>query len=349
MPTELLDAVDPVELTGFVRGLAQEIDANPLSLQQVLPNDFIESTEFRFTRGNLGQPNAAKVRAFDAESPIGKRRAPKTYTGALPPFSEKIPLGEEERLKLEAVKSGDLAQVIRQIYDDAANETRAILSRLELARGDALVNGTITFNENGVAQTIDFLRKASHNAAANTLAGADMWSDLAGSDPIDDLLAWTAVYRDTNGVGPGGFMMSTAIVTNLLRNEKIRVQVGSLAGTPGRVTRGQLRNVLTDFELPPIIVYDSQVKVDDVNTRVIAADKVVLLPPAGEPLGVTQHGITAEALELVGKNFVTTQEAPGLVASVWSEPDPVKTWTKVGTVALPLLVNPDLTLVADVQ
>lgn len=349
MTQGLLDAVDPVELTGFVRGLALEIDNNPLSLQQVLPNDFIESTEFRFARGNLTQPNAAKVRAFDAESPIGKRKSPKTYTGSLPPISEKIRLGEEERLKLEAEKSGDLSQVIRQIYDDAANETRAILARLELARGDALVNGTITFNENGVAQTIDFLRKSSHNAAANTLTGTAQWSDLTNSDPVDNLLTWISTYRTTNGVSPGGILTSLAVVNNLLRNGRIRTQVGSLAGTPGRVTRAQLRALLGDFEIPPIIVYDTVLKVDDVDTRPIASDKVILLPPASEPLGSTQHGISAEALALVGKQFITTQEAPGLVASMWTEPDPVSTWTKVGTVALPILANPDLTFVADVQ
>lgn len=340
----IFDLVNPTELNGFVRGIQQEQEANRFVLSQFLPSERIESTEFRANRANGQDEDAATFRTFDSESPIARRLGATRIRGALPPISRKIRVGEEERLRLEALRSGDQSQIIRTIYDDAAKMTRAVLARLELARGEALHAASLTILENGVGATVSFGRTGSHSVVAATL-----WSDLATSDPINDLLTWIAVYNATNGTNPGAIIVSTAIVNNLLRNAKVRVLAGSLAGTPGIINREQLNGVLNAFGLPPLFVYDVQVRVGGVATRVIPANKIVMVPPGGEPLGSTFYGITAEALELVGGGFLTQQQAPGLVSVVAKEFDPVATWTKAAALALPVLVNPDLTFAATVQ
>jgi hypothetical protein len=75
---------------------------------------------------------------------------------------------------------------------------------------------------------------------------------------------------------------------------------------------------------------------------------VIFVPPAGEPLGRTFIGTTAESLELAGANQMSQDDLSGMVAVVEKTFDPVATWTKAAVVALPVMVNPDLTFVADV-
>lgn len=343
----IYDLADPQELQGLVRGVQQELETNQFVLAQVLPNDEIDDIEYRYTSGQLQDQDAAVVRAWDTESPIGNRQAISRKMGELPPISKKIRLGEEERLRLRQLeRNGDATEIINAIYNDAANLARAVAARVEMFRGEALETGQIAIDENGVEATIDFGRDASMEPAA--LAGADMWSDYAGSDPIGDLTTWLETYVDLNGTAPGAIMTSRTIVNHLLRNDQVRTYLGTQAGTPALVTNDQLRSVFAAFDLPPIVTYDVVTRIDGVQTRVISNDKVIFLPPAGEPLGRTFWGTTAEAIELAGAQQISRDQAPGMVSVVEKTFDPVATWTKVAGIALPVLVNPNLTLVADV-
>lgn len=342
---DLTRLVDPAQLTGFVRTLAVEENRNKFALSTFLPVDDQNVTEFKITRQNTLDVDVAMYRPFDTESPIGKRKGIITARGEIPPLSQKIPLGEEATLKLDALRTGDTETLIREIFNDAARTARALLARLELARGQVLETGTLVLNENGVVATIDYGRSGSHTVAAPTL-----WSDTAASDPIGDLTNWVNTYVTTNGVRPGFIITSSAVVQNLVKNTGIRNLAFVGAGSdPTRVSRTVLNSILTDFELPPIFVYDSQVRVNGVATRIISADKVVFMPPQGEPLGATVSGVTAEAIKLAGNGVLRRDQAPGITTVIYEDEDPVTTWTKSSALALPVLANPDLTLVADVQ
>lgn len=343
----IYDLADPQELLGFTRGVQQELETNQFVLSQFLPNDNIDDIEYRFTSGSLQDQNAAVVRAWDTESPIGNRQGIARKMGELPPISKKMAVGEEERLRLRQLeRNGDATEIVNAIYNDAANLARSVSARIEMFRGEALETGQIAIDENGVVQTIDFARDPAMEPAA--LAGVDKWDDYADSDPIANLTAWVEAYVDLNGTAPALGLTSRKIINHLLRNDKVRTHLGSLAGTPALVTNDQLRSVLAAFDLPPLVPYDVSVRVDGAQTRVISDDKVILLPPATEPLGRTFLGTTAEAIELAGAAQIATDQAPGMVSVVEKTFDPVKTWTKVAAIALPVLVNPNLTLVADV-
>lgn len=336
------DLVDPQDLVGYIRGLAFEQLRYKFLLSQFLPWKEIQDTEFRVTRGNLLDVDSAVYRGFDTESPIAKRQAGTRVTGQIPPLSLKIRIGEEERLRIEAQKTGDQGELIAQVYDDAGNLTRAILARIERAIGEALHSGHLVLSENGVTADIDYGRANSHSVAPGTL-----WSDPA-ADVIGDLTTWVLAYLATNGIKPDAAIISTSILSNLLKNTTIRTQAASLLGTPARVSVGQLSAVLSDFELPPLIVNDEQTRVGGTVTRIIPANKLVFVPPPDEPLGNTLVGITAESLELVDAGYLMSNEAPGLVSVVLKEFDPVSRWTKVGGLALPVLANPNLTFTATV-
>jgi hypothetical protein len=159
---------------------------------------------------------------------------------------------------------------------------------------------------------------------------------------------WLETYVATNGVAPGSILTSTRVISNLLRNAEIRTLAGSLSGTPALVTPETVSAVFSAFGLPPMQTYDTQVRVAGVATKVIADDRLIFLPPAGEPLGNTFYGITAEALELREAGQIVSTQMPGVTAVVDKTFDPVATWTKASAIALPVLANPSLILTADV-
>ncbi len=339
----IYDLADPQELQGFVRQAFGEEERNTFVLSQFLPNVNIGDIEYRIARGTLRDQDAAFVRSWDTESPIGSRQGVERILGELPPISKKIRLGEEERLRLRALERGNNNQLVDAIFDDAANMARAVAARIEMFRGEALWAASLTINENGVQQTIPFGRAAGHTVAPGTL-----WSVTATATPIQDEQAWMTTYTDENGVAPGLALTSTRVVNYLLLNAQYRSMAAQNGITPAFLSLNGLNQIRATYGLPPIVKYDVKTRVSGTATRVIPDDKFIYLPPAGEPLGRTFFGTTAESLELVGAQQISVDQAPGLVAVVEKTFDPVATWTKAAAIALPVLVNPNLTLTADV-
>lgn len=330
------DYIDPATLTGYARASLADQEANQFTLSQWLPSRDVDDLEYRFTRGGEGLIEAATFRAYDAESPIGARAGFTRVSGELPPISRKIRLGEYDRLRQRKLE----AEISNALYSDSERMVRSIAARLELARGDALVNGQVTISENGVIATVTFGRSGSHSVTTST-----SWATVASATVIQDLVSWCATYRTTNGVDPGVILISTQTLGYMLRNAELRTLAGSLSGTPALVSQEQVRAVFAAHGLPPFRVYDAQVKVSGSATRVIAADKVLLLPADGSQLGATLLGTTAESME---PGYGLTGDEAGIVAGVYKDDDPVALWTKAAAIGLPVLVNPDLTFVADV-
>lgn len=338
------DYIEPVELTGYVREAQLNLPDNQFQLARWLPNRAIDDLEYRFTRGGEGLIEAATFRAYDAESPIGHRPGLTRVSGELPPISRKIRLGEYDRLRLRQADDN-----IREgILTDAERMTRAVSARMELARGDALVNGSITISENGVVATVTFGRTSGH-----TVSAATPWSTIATATPLADMLSWQQTYITTNGVAPGAMVMSTTVLTYMLRNAEIRALVGSTLGSPSRVSQAALRGILDDHGLPPWYIVDEQINVNGSATRPIPVDKFLFLPAPVDPdafdgteLGAALWGTTAESLD--PRYGLAEGERPGIVAGAYSTEDPIAIWTKAAGIGLPVLANPDLSFTADV-
>lgn len=340
----IYDLVDTQELLGYVRAIQLEEDRNRFVLSEYLPNRFVDEIEWRAVTGTLRDQDAAVIRSWDTEAPIGNRQGITRISGELAPISKKIRLGEEERLRRRALERADNQQLIDALFDDAGNMSRAVLARVEMLRGEALFNAAYAINENGVIQNVSFGRRGSHTVTAATL-----WSNTASATPVSDLRAWVSLYIATNGVAPGFILASTDVVSNLLANAQIRTLAASAAGVPGLVTVDTVQAVLLAYGLPPLVTYDVNVRINGTATRVTPANKILLMPQSNEPLGDTLFGTTAESLELVGANQINIDQAPGLISVVEKTFDPVATWTKAAGVTLPIIANPDLTLCATVQ
>lgn len=341
------DYFQPVELTGYARASLADRVQNQPGLARWLPNRTVADLVYRFTRGGEGLTEAATYRSWDTPAPIAARPGFTRVTGELPPISRSIRLDEYTRLRQRAQTDGGAA-LRNMVLSDTERLVRQIAMRIEVARGQALVEGRVVINENNVQATVDFGRDP-----AMSVAPATLWTDLAAADVFGNLRQWVEAYEDKNGETPGALMTSSRVVGLMLTNEKIRARVGSVLGVPDEVTRDQLNAMLAARELPPVYTYNARYRVGGASARVTPDDKLLLLPAPvapddeeGTDLGATTWGTPAEALE--PEYDLADADQPGLVAGNYSTKNPVALWTLASGVSIPVLANPDLSMVADV-
>lgn len=341
------DYIEPAVLTGFVREVPSPY---ALTLNRFLPDRQIGDIEVaidQVTRTN----RAAQFRAWDTEVPVSRRDSFRRDKVSIPPLGTKLPIGEFERLMLERIRTGgdNRNGYVEAIYNDAAQLTREVLNRVELARGDTLVDGKFTLaGENGLTLEADFGVDPSHLVTASTV-----WTNHASATPLVDLKTWVDLYVDETGEKPGTMLTSNTVINNMLLSAEIRslfYRGQTLSGAPDLITPQQLNQVLQAYGLPAIEEYNTKVEVNGSNTRIIPDDRVIFLPSDPNSLGFTAWGITAESLELAaGQNpSLEFNDLPGLVGVVLKEGDPVRVWTKVGAVSMPIISDPRRLVVADV-
>lgn len=312
----LWDAVvPPVALTEFAR--AVPIDQNYV-LNTILPDEQVESLDVEFSEGVV-TTRAAKARAFDAPPRKGERDGFRTSRVRLPAVSQMLDRGESDRLQLERMRLGgtSTAAIEQQIYDDTERNTRSILTKAEIMRGDLLNDGKVTLPELGGMEA-DFGVPAGH-----FVAPAIPWTNHASATVLANLQAWNRVYRATNGFGLGPMNMSEDTLYDMLQNQEIRTLWATVAGSTGVVTIQQLNSTLAANRCPTIgLVYDAQA-LDDGNTiSILDPAKVIFTPPPGIALGRTRWGMSATALELQAGGVEVEGSPAGIVAVVDKDPTP---------------------------
>lgn len=343
MANIVYDLIEPQLLINYAREFDNEVLRNRFTLEEFLPNRFVDDLEFRIRQGTISDVDTAEYRAWDTPAPMTGRPGVARIRGELAPVSRQIPLGEEEMLRLRALERGTNDPIINAVYDDVERMIRAVQARVEVARGQLLTTGSVTINENGLALVANFSLPGSHNVSAGIV-----WTTTATATPLSDLLTWQDTYINDTGVAPSTMVMSQQRLGNLYLNAEMRSAAAANGVTPGRINRDVVDAIFAANGLPPISTYDVMVRINGVQTRVWPVDKVAFLPPADEPIGNTFYGITAEAIKLRGKGMIEADAMPGVVAVVTETDHPVQTFTVGTAIALPVLPNPNLLFVADV-
>jgi hypothetical protein len=337
------DLIEPALLTEYVRAFDNEILKNQLYLERFLPNQLNDELEWRASKNTLKDVDVAEYRAFDTPPTMTGRQGWNRLRGELAPVSREIPLGEEEMLRLRAIReTGQDTALLRQIYDDAEAMTRSVQMRIEMARAQVLYTGAFSISENGLTLTADFLMSASHKPVAGTV-----WTNPA-ANILTDLLTWTQLYVDDNGAEPALIMMSRQALATFYTNTQMLGQAAFAGTTPTRLNNEMVDSILAANGLPPIVLYDVKARVNGTQTRLIPADRVLFLPDPSEPLGATHYGITAEAIRLASKGMIVQSEMPGIVAVQLENDSPVQSSVLATAIAVPVMPNPDLVISADV-
>lgn len=356
MANIIYDLVDPVELTDYVRQFSNEMLQNAFGLQKILPNRLVDDLEFRVRKGGLTDVDVAEFRAWDTQPALTGRPGITRVRGEIAPVSRQIALLEEESLRLRSLQRGTNNPIINAIFDDSERMTRAVEGRIELARGDVLVDGIVTIAENGLQLTADYGMPATHKVNA---AVAWTAANAATALPITNLLAWLETYNTDTGEMPMGLLMARKRLAGLAVNAEVRAYASSGGTTPSRVDMATIQGIFSDQGIPPIMglgtdpqggpFYDTKVRVNGVSTRVIPDDKVIFVPPNTEPVGETFYGLTAEAVRLIERKLMRSEGGPGIVSLVLQNDNPVQTFTLATAVALPVVPNADLLFTADVE
>jgi hypothetical protein len=331
------------ELSAEARGAADAVEAGDL-LAQLLPSIETEDLDYDLSAGEQSLPKSASFRAYDATAPYGKETSIGSKKGSLPASSVKFALGELAKLRLRGASEEALGNDLER---KARTAGQSIAIRSILARGEALSTGAVTMSgENGLTLEIDFGRDASLSASVGTT-----WSNIA-APAYTDLLAGIAAYRAYNGGDPRGALASSQIINDLSLNTGfISAAKGTTSSGLTRITRREVLAVLADLGLSDVRVYDEQYTDPAGSTvRPIAADKLLLVGSldggfgdAG-PLGVTQWGIPAEALnEAYG---VPDDGRSGIFAAQFDRTDPEGSDVLGSSIFLPI---PDVNKVYDLD
>lgn len=345
MANFVYDLVDPAVLTQYVRAYDNEVLRNQMLLGAWLPDVNNDSLEYQINQQTFKDVDVAEYRPFDVQPKLTGRQGFARIRGEIPPLSRQIALTEEDTLRLNALLRGGAdgrSTLINQIYADAERMIRSVRLRLELARGQLLTTGKFTLNENNVMLEADFGVPADHFVTAQA-----SWATTT-TDILTHLLTWVQKYVDDNGFEPGVLLANRTILGYFLLNDSFRNAAALNGIVPGRINLETVGAILSANGLPPVVTYDTVVRVDGNQTRIIPNDKLILLPPQGQPLGETQWGITAEALKLASKGKIAARDAAGVLAVVLENDNPVQTFTLATGLAMPLLGDPNALMVADV-
>jgi len=217
-----------------------------------------------------------------AESPIVHRsgRAVMTYKPAY--FRGKMLLHERNIQQLRRLGTDNQKETRQELVAGwLADLDRHVELRIEHSRWNALVNGAYTYYVDKQAVTVNYNVPSKFKP---TLTGTDKWSDLANSDPIDDLNNWARLFRGSPA-RLGSIWLNQKVLNYLLHNEKIRDLIktyGKGAGI-GHPTLATVTDVLK-AEIPGfagIEVYDEGYNVHTfVTTSAASGQKDVVVEDA---------------------------------------------------------------------
>jgi len=336
---ELLANVLPADILAYANQVPNP--ENFLLTSEIVPETEINNVKYRIKRRER-RINTAKFRAYDTETPFGRREVSHSVTeGLLPPLGQAFIINELETILLSIARGADDEDLIDALYDDIEAHILGIKSRLELAAGDLLEDGVFSLvDENGLTIEADF------GVDALNLPTATIKWDQTGAKPLDDERAWINHLIATGSGKPGDALSSSAVVSMLAQNDQYKQSFyGDITTTTGRPTLqpGQVQSVRDSNRLPPIREYDTQVRVDGVNTRVLAEEKFILLPSNKQEFAETQYGITAEKLALSrsGNPRIEREDLPGIIVTKFESDNPVRVGTKSNAVAMPVLYAPE--------
>lgn len=312
------DLINPADLTGYAREIADAYDASALSV--LMPSTTVDDVVFSWDVDTLDSL-VAEYRAFDSETSIGDGGSLERKTAELAPLGRKTRFGEYERLRRRNA-GVDSFQVAADKKAEAL--AKGVIDRINLLRGEALVNGGYTIAENGFKQTVDFGRHADLDVTA-----AVLWD--AGGDPLSDLAAWAEVFGEHAGVAPTHMIASTK--TALALRQWITPE-----GALKTATLADLNEELAANELPQLAVMNGRVN----GERIIPVDKLVM--GVAGMTGGTIFGTTVEADD--PRYSLDGGELPGIVVGAYAEDDPATVWIRSAAIGLPILANPSMSLAA---
>jgi len=349
----ITDVIDIPQMVGFVR---DQVDGD-LPFGDLFPPVEVADVEYELTQVSAVGGAVGRYRSWDTVPPIGKRPGIVIVGSEIPPLGYSYRLNEKDIVRLSRLQAGIAdatdARVADRITNDAVNAAHAVQNRITIAHGDILSTGKFKLTELGDTESgselvADFHVPNTHISTVNTL-----WSDHSSSVPVTNLTAAEAIYRaDNGGQNPDAWLVSSAVVADLVLNTQIRDLAPVSGVVPGVITLDTVKQVLSAAGVQaPLVVSDVQrpALADDVVGRVIS-DRKVIAVKAG--MGSTFYGTTAAAAILgsmgTAGGGIEMTDAPGIVAYATRSVRPASVITTAEALAIPVVKDPNALFVLTV-
>lgn len=326
-------------------GLAQysEKFSNPLFTRfiQEIPvkKDFImgrflprqETFETKFHESYVTrQADMANIVSTLAEVPLTDRDPMRKVSGEIADIAQGYLVTKEELGALMDKSSDTTRRTLAetQLLGKTVQIRQNVDARIEWMGAQALTEGTLTYNKDGVLLTVDFGIQASNKKTA-----AVKWDDVSPTI-IADYEAWVAAYIALNGVAPSVYLTSTAVINKMLNDTLVRKQITGLSDK--LITIAELNAFLTGRNMPGVEAWDGQVTYRDLNNgtrttaRLLNQKKGVFLREGGE-IGQQLIGPTIE-----------NEMKPGIFAETIDLKMPTRSVINVVASSFPKISNPDL-------
>ncbi len=331
---------DNIRLTAFARGVPQRTGA---ILNQFLPDVMSQTRTYAVEVLQDTTNKRSQFRAWDTPTRVSGRPGATKRVGSLPPLSDAMILGENDRLDLyERALRGEFDALVNgQIQDDTTRMIRQMRNAMEWARGQMLSTGTLVFaDENGLDLVAPMGVPAANlpGGDASTTAATD-WSDPT-ADTIGDIYTLQERSRDEQGFDLENHITSSKTIRHMALNNGIRSALAANGTTPDLAPETGINAVMDLHGLPRVTRYDYKVA----GSRTIAEDRSVFMPGVdSDEFGRTDWGVTGHALEL----DIEEANAPGIVALMYKNEEVMNITTVVQAVGMPVLTNPDALYVFD--
>lgn len=289
---------------------------------------------------------AADVVSLDSELPLKSRDSITTATGAIPKLGLKLYLTEKQMKDLDAMIATNTppAQVIQNMFADVPRVIEAIYERIEDMFLSELSSGVgISTRSGGTGVRIDvgFLEENKFKASV-------LWSDTEHSSPLDDIQQiFDKAMEDQNNITD--VFADDAALNNLYKSKQVR---GQYAFNQGISTTSGSNVPVLDYEKVASVF---QAKWGITLHRVARKIKTelngkkqnhtpwqngVMTFTCSEQLGDLVWTNCAEATRPVaGVVYETVDDF--ILASRYSQNDPLREFTSSQAMVVPILSNVD--------
>lgn len=305
--------------------------------ESLFPERKIQDIEFDMILGKGRLPVSASVHALDTTTQLASRQAIEKGAAELALIKRQIKITEKELIKINNPRTdAELAFVLSQLYKDSEDMVEAVKVRVEAMRMELLSSGKIKIEENGVKVTIDYKVPAGNKKTFD-------WSESSTAKPLDDLKILADAVENSCGVRPTRALTSRKAANRICACISVREAIHGV-NSAKIVTMAQLNELLTELDLPKLLVYEGKYKIESTKgfdtKRYFPENAIAMF--GSETLGETIYGLTAEEVKLIGDGKMEEAEMVGNVfVGTYTSIDPVGEFTKAAATALPSFPNAD--------
>lgn len=303
--------------------------------------------DLTYFKGHAPKVRPLDLSSFDAKAiPLSREAFEKVQT-EMPFFKNFMDVNEKQRQQLNMVlASGNrtyIDSILRVIFDDESRLLANADVTREMLRMQLLTSGTIAFASNGQQIAYDFGVPAGNKKQTN-------WHDPKTADPIKDINEWLDAVQNATGSRPQNMLLNSNTLRLFLTMDSIKNALYVFAQGTVTPNTTSARRFIEQETGTRIYVYDKGYTNETTGNfiKFVADDVVVLFP---NTVGEGVFGTTPEESDLMSgaTDAVVSIVDTGVAVTTTKETDPVNVKTKVSMIYLPVLTNPELLVIADVN